>query len=110
MDEARLRELDHYMIMASRSLDAWDIEETIKYLKGMHRIISGKLNNLKGGEFEELNKLFEELQKIKEEMYESKDINKTKDVWNKCNDIFIYINRLGAEHGLYFREKEDIGL
>lgn len=107
MDEARLKELDFYMMMTSRYLDKWDLENAFTYLKGMRRVMSGKLSE---SELQDLNKEFHELQKIRKEFHDKDDLNKSSDFYNKIDEIFIKINELGKQHGLYFREKEDIGL
>lgn len=104
MDDERLKSLNGYLVGAEDAFDRWDLVTLQKALLNIRRIIGGKLNE-NDEEWNEINRLFGEFYDLKKKAIN--DIDEIPNLYNKADQLYIYMNRVCKDHGLYFREKED---
>ena len=106
MDEARMRVLNTYLILCEDAFLDWDLPNIYLYLQAILRVISGKLSEK---EFNGVKEKLNELEEVKRKMDISEEVRKEDSVkfYNKANDIYIKLNRLMKNHGMFFREGAD---
>lgn len=105
MDESRLKVIAAMMEECSYYFATWDIENLFFSLYGLRREASGKLT-IK--EVESLSKDLDELNDLKVLCLQNrKSRDRLSAFWMKADEIYISMNRLMKEHGLYFREGKD---
>ncbi len=106
MDEARMRQIDRYLIAAEECFLSWDLESLYSYLNQVRRIAAGKF---KETEYDDLGKIMGEIEYFRRALdidsphYDNYKIQ----IFNLCDKYYVELNRLLKKHGVYFREGDD---
>jgi hypothetical protein len=104
MDEARLKSINDRMERCANALDNWQLEEIFFSILSLRREIAGKLTQT---QLDSLNKDIEKLNEYRKNKLNKQDANEVCQYWVLADKIYIDMNRLGKEHGWYFREGKD---
>lgn len=104
IDDEVLKELQFYLASCNANLRAYRLEAAYDDLNSARRVLAGVLDD---DEISELNQIFHQLVHIKS----SNDKMAKVKFYNKVDEGYIKIRRLGHEYGFWLRRSEaDIGL
>lgn len=103
MDDERLKVINIKMMSASEALDSWDTELIYFSLYALLREASGKFAVK---ETEKLQKEMHKLNDLRLPSLKKRSPSKS-EFWELGNDIYIEMNKLLKQHGLFFREGKD---
>jgi len=109
LDHLRVNDLNYRMVLCEDALENHNLQESIKYLYSIRRVVSGILTK---DEWKDLKKGFSKLEKLKRDLdLSNKDYKKHVECYNQVDELFVQINRFMKDHGLQFREQiEEVGL
>jgi len=108
MDEARMREINNYLVACEQCLLSWDLELLYTYLLQVRRLCSGKFTTQ---EYKKLGTdLIDKIEKLRRELNPDEERKYNNDrilIYNLCDELYIELNRLLVKHGLFFRVGDD---
>lgn len=107
LDDARFKAIDYYLNLCEACFISWDLENMYIYLQQIRRMISGKINII---QFDETGKSLQEIEELRQSINTADDDEFPKikhEIYQKCDKLYVYLNRLMVKHGLFFKEGDD---
>lgn len=106
-DEERTKMLLWFLASADVSLYKWDLEGIYSSLHQVKRIAYAKLRKSKTQWEDIINNKFPEMEKLRRKYLITMSDNDKIEFFNKCEEIYMEINAMLQDHGIYFRESDD---
>lgn len=106
MDEAVLRTVHQLKVLFIYQLHNWQLDEAYWTIRSLWMEVDAKF---KPKERKEAITKIEDLEGERQQYVQDK-IQRRSDFYLKLEKFYIFLNRLMKEHGIFFREKLDVGL
>ena len=107
MDESRMKAVDYYLSLCETAFINWNLEELYIYLKQVRRMISGKISE---EQFKKCDDMLQDMEKIRRSINidnEQETKKKKSELYEKADELYVYLNRLMKKHGMFFKEGDD---
>lgn len=108
-DEARMKDLHFNMQGFEYAFEEWDLELLYKKIQVIGLIVSGA--DFSETEWGKVEEDFEKIESLKREVeMQGNEYKKQIEFFNKCKEVYKFLNRKMQDKGFFFRVREDEGL